>query len=177
MTEVVEATVPGRIGIVPWQIAGFLLAAVPAHAQSNIDAGKTPAQVFSNTCNACHRSARELRPTSASFLAQHYSTGGREAAAMAAYLASIGSDPRAVQQRRPAVLGAGQAALPDGRPAPASAGDLGKPSPPVVKPRRPSDSVEAGEFPLAAGPVGDPDATPAQAATPLPRTPVPDFEE
>ena len=167
-----EATVSGRIGTVPWQIAAFLLASVSAHAQSNIDAGMTPAQVFSNTCNACHRSARELRPTSASFLSQHYSTGGREAAAMAAYLASIGSDPRAVQQRRPAVLGAGQAALPA-----TSAGDSGKPSPATGRPRRPSDSVEAGEFPLAAVPGGDADAIPAQAAAPPTRPSIPEFEE
>ena len=41
---------------------------------------------------------------------------------MAAYLASVGSDPRAVQQRRPPALGAGQAAAADGR-QPAAAGD------------------------------------------------------
>jgi hypothetical protein len=37
---------------------------------------------------------------------EHYTTSGREAAAMAAYLAS--SDPRAVKLRRPPALGAGQ---------------------------------------------------------------------
>ncbi len=76
-------------------------AAAPAHAQSNLDAGKSPAQIFSDTCNACHRSPRELKPTSPSFLREHYTTGAREAAAMAAYVTAVGSDPRAVQQRRP----------------------------------------------------------------------------
>jgi len=40
---------------------------------------------------------RELKPTSPTFLRGHYSTGVREAAAMAVYAASVGSDPRAVQ--------------------------------------------------------------------------------
>ena len=86
------------------RIAG-VAAAGSAQAQSNLDAGKSPAQIFSDTCNACHRSARELKQTSPGFLREHYTTGAREAAAMAAYLATVGSDPRAVQQRRPPTLG------------------------------------------------------------------------
>jgi len=97
-----------RVGrVVPWVIgAAVLLTAAPVDAQSNLDAGKSPAQIFSDTCGACHRSPRELKPTSPGFLREHYTTGGREAATMAAYLASVGSDPRAVQQRRPPALGA-----------------------------------------------------------------------
>src|SRR5262249_20236755 len=86
----------------PWVIAAAALAAAhPARAQANLDAGKSAAQIFADTCNACHRSPREIRLTSAAFLREHYTTGAREAAAMAAYLASVGSDTRAVQQRRP----------------------------------------------------------------------------
>jgi len=59
------------------------LAAAEAPAQSNLDAGKSPAQIFSDTCNACHRSPRELKQTSPGFLREHYTTGAREAAAMA----------------------------------------------------------------------------------------------
>src|SRR6476620_3004521 len=88
------------------------MAVSPAWTQANLDAGKSAEQIFSNACNACHRSPREIKPTSAAFLREHYTTGAREAAAMAAYLASVGSDPAAVQQRRPPVLGAGQAASP-----------------------------------------------------------------
>jgi len=40
---------------------------------------------------------RELKPTSPAFLRGHYSTGVREAAAMAVYAASVGSDPRVAQ--------------------------------------------------------------------------------
>jgi hypothetical protein len=98
--------VPGLLG------AGLVVTAVPAQAQSNIDAGKSPAQIFSDTCNACHRSPRELKPTNAGFLREHYTTGAREAAAMAAYVAAVGSDPQAVRQRRPPAMGAGQAPPP-----------------------------------------------------------------
>jgi hypothetical protein len=101
----------GMVSRIDWIVAGLLwvaLAPPPAAAQSNLDAGKTPAQIFSHTCNACHRSPRELKPTSSAYLRDHYTAGPREAAAMAAYLASIGSDPEAVKQRKPPVLGAGR---------------------------------------------------------------------
>jgi mono/diheme cytochrome c family protein len=130
-----------------------LWAVVPALAQSNLDAGKSPAQIFADTCNACHRSPREIKRTSPGFLREHYTTGMREAAAMAAYLASVGSDARAVQQRKPPVLGAGRApATENGRPEVASAApsgpEAGAPSTQTangsLKLRRPSDSVEIG---------------------------------
>jgi mono/diheme cytochrome c family protein len=81
----------------PW-IAGVLavLAAGSALPQGNIDAGKSPAQLFADTCSNCHRRPSELkRGASASFLRQHYTPGSQEAAAMANYLASIPADPRA----------------------------------------------------------------------------------
>src|SRR5215471_8655223 len=66
-----------------------------ADAQGNIDAGKTPAQIFGDTCAGCHRSARELKRASASFLRSHYTAGSDEAAAMANYLAGVGgNEPR-----------------------------------------------------------------------------------
>jgi hypothetical protein len=159
----------------PWVIAAAAVAAdAPAQAQSNLDAGKSAAQIFADTCNACHRSPREVRPTSAAFLREHYTTGGREAAAMAAYLASVGSDARAVQQRRPPTLGAGQAASPgaadqgNGRRTP----EQGQPSPGAATTsaiRLPSESVEAGNLPIAAAPAGAAAETgPPQAAVAAP---------
>jgi hypothetical protein len=165
--------------IMPWVIAAAALAAAhPARAQANLDAGKSAAQIFADTCNACHRSPREIRPTSATFLREHYTTGAREAAAMAAYLASVGSDTRAVQQRRPPTLGAGQAAAPGtdqgkGQPSPgaATAG--------ATSPRRPSESVEAGNLPIAVAPGGASEAGPPQAVVATPARPnaVENFEE
>jgi hypothetical protein len=143
-------------------------AGVPVQAQSNLDAGKSPAQIFAGTCNACHRSPREIKRTSAAFLREHYTTGAREAAVMAAYLASVGSDPAAVQQRRPPVLGAGQqpapaetatARTPATGPAAGEQSDAGngqaageKDKPAGTRARRPSESIEFG---LASGPAED----------------------
>jgi hypothetical protein len=72
---------------------------VPADAQ-NLDAGKTPAQIFADTCSACHRRPQELKRSSASFLRSHYTTGREEAAAMASYLAALPADPRGNQQKK-----------------------------------------------------------------------------
>lgn len=84
-------------------LAVFLI--IPAEAQ-NLDAGKTPAQIFADTCSACHRRAQELRKPSAAFLRGHYTTGQQEAATMANYLAGIPADPRAAQPKRQPGTGA-----------------------------------------------------------------------
>ena len=92
--------------LISWTV-GCLAAALQvtaADAQGNIDAGKTPAQIFGDTCSACHRNPRDLRRPSASFLRAHYTTGSDEAAAMASYLAGLASnDPRPApaQPKRP----------------------------------------------------------------------------
>src|SRR5215212_8746440 len=71
-----------------------------AAAAENLDAGKSPSQIFSNTCNACHKSPRGLlKSVSASslpgFLRQHYTTGTDMAAVLSSYLISNGAaDPR-----------------------------------------------------------------------------------
>jgi len=88
-------------GAAPW-IAGVLAVLIAGSAlpQGNIDAGKSPAQMFSDTCSNCHRRASELkRGASASFLRQHYTPGAQEAAAMASYLAGVPADPRAGKEK------------------------------------------------------------------------------
>jgi hypothetical protein len=169
---------------VAWVIGlAAAVATVPSHAQSNLDAGKSAAQIFADTCNACHRSPRELKQTNAHFLRDHYTTGSREAAAMAAYLASIGSDPRAVQQRRPPAIGAGQAAAPPssggeqaalpgaagGRRGPAAA-EAAQSTAAGSRPRRPSESLEVGQG-------GGPEGVAPQAAATAPQPALPEFEE
>jgi len=151
--------------------AAAWIGVAPAWAQANLDAGKSAAQIFADTCNACHRSPREIKATSAAFLRDHYTTGPRAAAAMAAYLASIGSDTRAVQQRRPPTLGAGQApspgadqAKPAGDQAAAAANDRNA----AARPRRPSESIEAGNLPLAPAPGNAAEPGPPQAAAAAP---------
>jgi mono/diheme cytochrome c family protein len=95
--------------VLPWLVglAAVVLAA-PADAQGNLDAGKSPAKIFADTCAACHRSARELKRSGADFLRAHYTTGPVEASAMAKYLAGIGGEPRANQQRQTPAGDAGQ---------------------------------------------------------------------
>ena len=81
--------VAGAIGL----FVGLL--PVLAHAQTNIDQGKSPAEIFSNDCATCHKSARGLangRGSSglASFLAEHYTASRDQAAALAAYVMGAG---------------------------------------------------------------------------------------
>jgi hypothetical protein len=133
---------------------------VPASAQSNLDAGKTPAQIFANTCNAC----------------EHYTTGMQEAATMAAYLATVGTDPKAVEQRRKPVLGAGKES-PSGEPkasGEAQAALNGAKSAPNGRSRRPSESFEAAKT-LTASFMADQPAAPLPASPVLPATSA--FEE
>ena len=70
-------------------------AAVPARAQ-NLEAGKSPSQIFAGTCTECHKSPRGLlkkvRPASLpGFLRQHYTTSGQMASVLSAYLIANGA--------------------------------------------------------------------------------------
>jgi hypothetical protein len=74
-------------------IGGF--AAAPVRAQ-NLEAGKSPSQIFSGTCAACHKGARGLLKTVApgslpGFLRQHYTTSSEMASVLSAYLVSSGA--------------------------------------------------------------------------------------
>jgi hypothetical protein len=75
-------------------MTSMLVAFGPALSQSNLDAGKSPEQIFSDTCSACHHAPQDLKAASAQFLRQHYTTGPRQAAALAAYLEKAINEPR-----------------------------------------------------------------------------------
>ncbi len=98
-------------------LIGCLTAGV-ARAVENLDAGKSPSQIFSNTCSACHKSPRGLlKNVSASslpgFLRQHYTTGTDMASVLSSYLISNGAaDPRYQGKDQPKQKDAKQ----DGRP-------------------------------------------------------------
>ena len=67
-----------------------------AAAQENLDAGKSPSQIYNGTCVVCHKSPRGLaKNTSASslpgFLRQHYTTSPEMANVLANYLVSNGA--------------------------------------------------------------------------------------
>ena len=80
-------------------LIGCLTAGV-VRAAENLDAGKSPSQIFSSTCSACHKSPRGLlKNTAASslpgFLRQHYTTGSDMASVLSSYLISNGAaDPK-----------------------------------------------------------------------------------
>lgn len=87
----------------------LLIACLPAGAAraQNLDAGKSPSQIFSSTCSACHKSPRGLlKNTPASslpgFLRQHYTTGTEMASVLSSYLISNGAaDPRYQSKDQP----------------------------------------------------------------------------
>ena len=63
---------------------------------TNLEAGKTPSQIFSQTCTACHKSPRGLLKSVApgslpGFLRQHYTTSSDMAGILASYLISNGA--------------------------------------------------------------------------------------
>jgi hypothetical protein len=73
------------------------LAAERALAQAtNLEAGKSPSQIFAGTCTACHKAPRGLLKTVpasslSSFLRQHYTTSPEMAGVLASYLISNGA--------------------------------------------------------------------------------------
>jgi len=80
--------------------------AVPAWAQAtNLEAGKSPSQIFAGTCTACHKGPRGLLKTVpagslSSFLRQHYTTSPEMATLLASFLVANGvSDTRLAQPK------------------------------------------------------------------------------
>src|SRR5580698_5828943 len=78
-------------------IGWFAVAPVPALAQAtNLEAGKSPSQIFSGTCTVCHKSPRGLLKTVPAsslpgFLRQHYTTSSDMASVLSSYLVSNGA--------------------------------------------------------------------------------------
>ena len=76
---------------------GFVAGMGPAiaDAQTNIDQGKTPAQIFASNCAGCHKPTRRLahgknRFVLTEFLREHYTTSREQAAGLAAYVLGAG---------------------------------------------------------------------------------------
>jgi len=69
----------------------------PLLAQTNIDQGKSPAELFANDCAACHKTTRGLANGRSSltlsiFLREHYTASSDQAAALAAYVLNSGGN-------------------------------------------------------------------------------------
>jgi hypothetical protein len=95
------------------------LAAIPARAQQNLDAGKSAAQIFDDTCSACHSKGPRglLRTMSAGslpgFLREHYTTSSNMASSLSAFLISNGAASGQSKQGKDAKLDAKPAAPSD----------------------------------------------------------------
>jgi hypothetical protein len=81
-------------------------AADSASAQpTNLEAGKSPSQIFAGACSVCHKSPRGLLKTVGAsslpgFLRQHYTTSTDMASLLASYLVSNGATDTRYQSRQ-----------------------------------------------------------------------------
>jgi hypothetical protein len=97
-----------------------------AQAQENLEAGKSPSQIFAGTCSACHKSPRGLLKTVPpgslqSFLRQHYTTSPQMAGVLSSYLVANGAaDTRYREKQRGKDGKDSKEAKSDGKPAAAS---------------------------------------------------------
>src|SRR5580693_2348340 len=80
--------------------------AAPVWAQTqNLEAGKSPSQIFAGTCNACHKSPRGLLKTVSpgslpGFLREHYTTSSEMASQLASFLVSNGASDTRYQAKQ-----------------------------------------------------------------------------
>jgi hypothetical protein len=114
MGQPTRVKMPGILRCFAAAIRLFIgLIPVLGHAQTNIDQGKSPAEIFANDCATCHKSARGLangRGSSglASFLVEHYTASKDQAASLAAYVMGAGGGDAV-----PAAQGRGAKPAPD----------------------------------------------------------------
>jgi hypothetical protein len=93
-----EPSVVRRLASVIGIGLAWALVMVPgARAQTNIDRGKPPSELFANYCAVCHKTTRGLATgrnslTLSLFLREHYATSREQAAALAAYVISEGGN-------------------------------------------------------------------------------------
>jgi hypothetical protein len=126
-----------RLAAVIGLVAG--LGPAMAHAQTNLDQGKTPAQIFASDCAACHKPTRALangknRFALTEFLREHYTTSREQAAGLAAY-----------------VLGAGFGAKPANEPMPPKTAKPEEETPGVPRPPKPIEEATKPDEEPAAG--------------------------
>ena len=113
------------------------LAPVLAHAQTNLDQGKSAAQIFASVCSECHKAPHGLAggksvATITDFLHEHYTTSRDQAAALAAYV----SGGRGGEPIGGAAQGRGQ------KPATEHAASAEEPKPPKHQARQPAKPEE-----------------------------------
>jgi hypothetical protein len=144
-------------------------------AQTNIDQGKTPAEVFNNTCATCHKSPRGLANgqnslTLTSFLREHYTASRDQASSLAAYVLSNGGNAPAAANAKPGRAANAEEPKPTGRTrAPSAAEESAPASPPaaaaVRRETRPPVRNGKTEPPAEQASPAEPSETPAPVAS------------
>jgi hypothetical protein len=152
-----------------------------AHAQTNLDQGKSASQIFASACAECHKEAHALSKGKnaarlADFLGEHYTTNAQQAAALAAYIvggrggepigaAAQGRGQKPAAQRasvtteepKPPKHQAKPSVKPeDGKPA------EGKPQRPTHEAAKPKDNASPDEQPALTGPILAPEIGPQE---------------
>lgn len=131
-----------------WLCAALAAASLPATAQENLDAGKSPAQIFASDCAICHKSPQGLARGGgllgvSRFLREHYTASRETAAVLGAYLQQLEAAAPAAKPRQPRRATSGGAPKPaekpkagEGKTDNAKAGETkpGETGPPEVKP-------------------------------------------
>jgi hypothetical protein len=92
-------------GCIPLAL-GVVVLLIPAQAQ-NLDAGKSGARLFADSCVTCHHRAKGLtkgrmRLTLYLFLQQHYASNSSAAWELASYLESVDEAPQGRPRQAPA---------------------------------------------------------------------------
>lgn len=169
-----------RMGLVAALAAAM---AVAAQAQTNIDQGKSSAEIFATDCATCHKSTRGLAAgknslTLTGFLREHYTASSAQAAALAAYVLGAGGNEAPARAKKPEPARAtatGEEPKREepktaARPAPAAA----KPEPEQAKPEAQPATASREPKPEEAAPAPNPAptvATPAISPAPTPVSP------
>ncbi|MGI8526597.1 MAG: hypothetical protein ACR2K5_10555 [Pseudolabrys sp.] len=128
----------------------------------NLDAGKTPAQVFASDCGICHKSPQGLARSGAlfgleGFLREHYTSSRETAAVLAKYLRAAGDAPAPTRGRAAKRPPKGDAKPAAGKPAP----DKSAENPNEAKPAGSSSDAKPEAKPADAKPV---EAKPVETA-------------
>lgn len=172
-----------------WACAALAAVLLPAAAQENLDAGKSPAQIFASDCAICHKSPQGLAKGGgllgvSRFLREHYTASRETAAVLGAYLQQLEATAPAAKPRQPRRATSGGTPKPsekpkaaDGKSDSAKAGETkpGNAGPSEVKPveAKPVEpkSAESKDTNSPAGPTATPPASeskPDSAATAKP---------
>jgi hypothetical protein len=123
----------GIIRGVGLSVAVWLLAAGAALAQENLNAGKTPAELYASDCAICHKSPQGLASKAGifgleNFLREHYTSSRESAAKISAYVESIDREPTHQNARsRPSKAARHKAKLALPPPRPSAANSSAKP--------------------------------------------------